>query len=145
MGIPENHLKRIREHLAELNDAIDAGVENKPVTIGLHCSACAIELFELYLHAIHKIPIGKVLKHNWFKKPHEGQKIEPLAERKVGVDFPDKDRIYSLLYEIEELRENLVYGNPTLAQINKVHHAFLRLKQELSEKLKLEGISLEES
>ncbi len=145
MGTPENHLKRIREHLAELNDAIDAGIENKPVTIGLHCSACAMELLELYIHALHKIPIGKVVKHNWFKKPHAGQKIEPLAERKIGVDFPDKEKIYDLIYAIEELRENLVYGNPALTQIKTVYNTFLALKEDLSEKLKKGGIVLEES
>jgi len=143
MGTTENHLKRIWEHLEELKDAIDAGIENKPVTIGLHCSACAIELLELYLHSIHKIPIGKVIKHNWFKKPHPEQKIEPLAERKVDADFPDKKLIYSLIYTIEELRENLVYGNPAPLQIQQVQEAFFQLKSFLAVKLKQEGIDLE--
>lgn len=145
MGTIENHLKRIWEHLDELKDAIDAGIENKPVTVGLHCSACAIELLELYLHSIHKIPIGKVIKHNWFKKPQPGQKVEPLAERKVDAEFPDKDLVYDLIYTIEELRENLVYGNPTPLQIQQVYEAFLQLKLSLAFKLKQEGIEIEKS
>src|SRR3989344_1053198 len=128
MGSIENHQKRIKEHLTELNDAVDAGLENKPVTVGLHCSACSIELLELYLHSLHKIPLGKVVKHNWFKKPHAQQKIAPLAERKLGVDFPEKEKIYALLYTVEDLRENLVYGNPSFSQIKKVFDAFLALK-----------------
>jgi len=145
MGSIENHQKRIKEHLTELNDAVDAGIENKPVTVGLHCSACSIELLELYLHSLHKIPLGKVVKHNWFKRPHSQQKIEPLAERKLGVDFPEKEKIYNLIYSIEDLRENLVYGTPGLSQIKKVYNAFLILKAELSAKLRKEGILLEES
>ena len=145
MGSTENHLKRIREHLEGLRDAIDAGIENKPVTIGLHCSACAIELLELYLHSIHKIPIGKVVKHNWFKKPQEGQKVVPLAKRKMRVEFPDKDKIYNLIYAIEDLRENLVYGTPSEVQIKEVYNAFQRLKSLLSQRLNTEGIDLEKS
>ena len=40
----EEHKRKIKEHLHEINDAIDEGIENKPITIGFHTSACAMEL-----------------------------------------------------------------------------------------------------
>jgi len=82
----EEHEKKIKEHLEEIEDAIDSGIEKKPITIGFHSSACASELLELYLHILNKIPIGKIIKHDWFKKPQLGQKIEPLIERKLPVE-----------------------------------------------------------
>ena len=63
----EEHKKKIKEHLEELDDAINQGIEYKPVTIGFHCSACSIQLLELYLHSINKINISSMLKHDWFK------------------------------------------------------------------------------
>jgi CRISPR/Cas system-associated exonuclease Cas4 (RecB family) len=46
----EEHRRKINEHLTEINDAIEEGIEKKPITIGFHCSACSLELLELYLH-----------------------------------------------------------------------------------------------
>ncbi len=83
----EEHKRKIKEHNEELDEAIDKGVENRAATIGFHCSACSLQILELYLHAAKKIPTGKILKHEWFKKPTVGQKKEALADRKVGVIF----------------------------------------------------------
>jgi hypothetical protein len=78
----DEHKKKIQEHLEELEDAIEKGIEKKPVTIGFHTFACSIQYLELYLHLINKIPIGKIIKHDWFKKHQKSQRIEPLIERK---------------------------------------------------------------
>jgi len=139
----EIHIKKIKEHLGEIKDAIDEGIENKPITIGFHCSACAIELLEVYLHKINKIPLSKVLKHNWFKSPKIEQKKEALAQRKVGVQFQNQEEIYALIYEIEDLRDNLVYGNSNPVQIHRVINSFLKLKLILIDKIKEEGLDLE--
>ena len=72
----EEHKNKIKEHLEEIDDAIREGIEKRPATIGFHCSACSIQLLELYLHITNKIPMGKIIKHDWFKRPHSNQKIE---------------------------------------------------------------------
>ena len=50
----EEHNKKIKEHLEEINDAINQGIEKKPITIGFNCSACSIQYLELYLHITWK-------------------------------------------------------------------------------------------
>jgi len=135
MGAIRDHKKRIREHLEEIEDAIAIGVEKKPITIGFHTSACAIELLELYLHKEGKIPIGKVVKHDWFKRPLPEQKVEPLIERKLQVDFPGKEEIYNLIYILEDNRTNLVYGRTTKEQIELAINTFNKLKEILMERV----------
>jgi hypothetical protein len=143
MTSKENHLRKIREHLDEIKDAIDEGIENKPITIGFHCSACAIELLELFLHQINKIQMGKVLEHNWFKRPSPEQKKEALVDRKIGVEFSGRKEIYELIYTIEDHRNNLIYGNPNKTEIEKVINAFNKLKGFIIEKLQQKGVEIE--
>src|SRR3989344_6593638 len=138
----EEHKKKISEHLEEIDDAIKQGIEKKPVTIGFHCSACPLQFLELYLHALNKIPIGKIIKHDWFKRPKIDQKIEPLIERKLPVIFPKKEEIYNLIYTLEEERNTLMYGKPTKAQIEKVLIEFKKLKEIFVEALKNENIEI---
>ncbi|MBI3190399.1 hypothetical protein HYZ41_01705 [archaeon] len=135
MGAIRDHKRRIQEHLEEIEGAIAVGIERKPVTIGLHASACAVEILELYLHKEGKIPIGKIIKHDWFKKPLPEQKIEPLIERKLMTDFPLKKEIYDLIYKIEENSTNLVYGRPSKEQIETVINSFNKLKNMLTDKI----------
>ena len=123
------HKKKIKEHLEEIEDAIDEGIEKKPITIGFHCSACSIQFLELYLHVINKISIGKIVKHDWFKKPKPEQKKEPLIERKLNVNFSKKQEIYDLIYKIEEERNILMYGKPVKNQIKEILKNFLKLKE----------------
>ena len=142
MTSTDEHIKKIKEHLDELEDAINEGIEKKPVTIGFNCSACSMQLLELYLHLTNKIPIGKVIKHDWFKKPHKGQKIDPLIERKLPINFEEKENIYNLIYQIEENRDNLIYGRAVKEQIEKVYSSFLKLKEILISKIKQKGVEI---
>ena len=142
MTSAEEHKKKIKEHLEEIEDALEEGIEKKPVTIGFHCSACAIQFLELYLHAINKISVGKIIKHEWFKKPLQGQKKEPLIERKLGVEFPEKKEIYSFIYDLEEQRNTLMYGKATPEQLKKVINDFLKLKKIFPALLKNVGIEI---
>lgn len=137
------HKRKISEHLKEISDAIDEGIENKPITIGFHTSACAVEILELYLHKLNLISSGKTIKHNWFEKPKQEQKISPFIERKLSVNFPDKEEIYTLIYIIEENRDNLIYGKSTPHQIKVVLENFLLLKQKLKTKLQELGEEIE--
>lgn len=131
----EEHKKKIREHFDEINDAIEQGIENKPITIGFHCSACALQYLEMYLHLTNKIPIGKIVKHDWFKKPQHKQKIEPLIERKLPVVFPKKQEVYDLIYNIEDKRDSLLYGKPSEGDIKNMLDSFLKLKEIFTEML----------
>lgn len=135
MSAIKDHIKRIKENLEQIEGAISVDIEKRPVTIGLHSSACAIEFLELYLHKEGKIPIGKVIKHDWFKEPKPEQKVEPLIERKLKVDFDSKKEIYNLIYKIENNRNILVYGRPTKDQIELVVNSFNKLKNILIGKI----------
>lgn len=137
------HKEHIQEHLQELADAIAIGVEKRPATIGLHTSACSIELLEIYLHVLGKISFGTMIKHDWFKAPKQGQKIAPLAERKLGVDFPAREAILSLLYVIEEERNKLIYGKPSKVGIDTVLGAFQKLHLLVKERLEEAGEEIE--
>ena len=138
----DEHKKKIEEHLGEIDDAINEGMEKKPVTIGFHCSACSIQLLELYLHVINKLSIGKVIKHGWFKRPKIEQKKEVIIERKLSLDFPRKAEIYELIYSLEEKRNSLMYGKPEQEQIKKVIHTFLKLKEIFNELFENEKFEL---
>jgi len=134
----DEHKKKINEHLEQIEDAIDSGIEKKPITIGFHSSACASELLELYLHILNKIPIGKIIKHDWFKKPQPEQKIEALIERKLSVEFDYKKELYDLIYKIEENRDNLIYDKATKEQIKIVLDSFLKFKELINKLIKQE-------
>lgn len=140
-SIPE-HKKRINEHLEEINDAIDYGLEKRPITIGFHSSACAIEFLEWYLHKKNLISSGKTLKHNWFERPKPEQKILPLIERKLPVHFPKKEEVYDLMYNIESLRDNLIYGKSTKEQVGFILTNFQKLKEIMLKELKELGDDL---
>lgn len=137
------HKEQIKEHIQEINDAIAIGLERRPATLGLHTSACAISLLEAYLHALGKISIGAMIKHEWFKPPKVGQKIAPLAERKIGTEFPHKDDIFSLMYAIEENRNKLIYGKPTKTAIDAVLTSFQKLHKIIKEELEKLGEEIE--
>jgi hypothetical protein len=138
----DEHKKKIKEHLEEIGDAIEEGIENKPVTIGFHCSACSIQFLELFLHVTNRIPVGKIVKHDWFKRPSPEQKKEHLIERKLQVNFERKNEIYALIYDLEEERNILMYGKPTKEQIKKVLSIFLKLKGIFENLLKNENFEL---
>lgn len=139
----DQHKLQIKEHMQELADAIAIGLENRPATLALHVSACSISLVEMYLHVLGKISTGTTIKHDWFKRPKDGQKIAPLAERRLGALFPEKEKILSLLYIIEENRNKLIYGKPTKVASDAVYLSFQRLHELIKEKLKENGVEIE--
>ena len=137
------HKEQIKEHVQEINDAIAIGIEKRPVTLGLHTSACSISLLETYLHKLGKISIGAIIKHEWFKPPKPEQKLAPLAERKIEAEFPFKQELFSLMYTIEEHRNKLIYGKPTNAALTAVFNSFQKLHEIIREKLKELGEEIE--
>ena len=143
MTSADEHIKKIRELLESIRYSIDVGIEKRPVIIGFSCSECSIQLVELYLHKLDKIPTGKLLKHSWFKPPQAGQKKETIIERKLQVDFPNKKQIYNLIYGIEKGRTALVYGKSSKKQIELVLESFNKLKDLLIGELKKMGVEIE--
>lgn len=107
---------------------------NNPKTIAFATSAGAIDLLSIYLHRLEKISLGKIIQHQWFKKLNLEQKIEPLYERKIGIDFPNKKEIYDLMCKIEEKRNILAYSNSTKKDVENILISFWKLKK-LIEKL----------
>ncbi len=139
MSSVTDHKSHIKEHLEVLQDAINVGIANRKATIGLHASACASELLEMYLHLAGLISSGKQVEHEWFKRPQKDQKIEPWIERKLPVNFPDKEKIYEFIYAIEENRNTLVYGKGTESQAKLVLDNFNSLKETLKNKIEERG------
>ncbi len=141
----EEHQKKIQEHLEELYAAMEIGADKRAATIAFHCSAGALQLLELYLHVTSKIEMGRTLNHEWFKRPTSGQKKEPLIDRHLPVDFPQKSEIYEHLYRIEERRNSLMYGKPMQQQVEEVITAFNKLKETFKRLLHNEGIEIQEA
>ncbi|MBS3138716.1 hypothetical protein J4207_03350 [Candidatus Woesearchaeota archaeon] len=139
------HLAKIREHLQEIKDAIAIGIESRPATIGFHTTSCAIDLLEMYLHKTGKIQTGAQIKHEWFKRPKQWQKIMPLAERHLQVIFPNKNEIFELLYSLEENRNKLIYGSSTKNQIQHICITFEQYKKLVGEMLAEEGEQIEDT
>lgn len=144
MTTPSIHRERIREHFDELKDALALGIEQRPATIGFHTSAGAIDLLELYLHASGKIPLGKQIKHDWFKRPKPGQKVKPLAERQLPISFPHKEGVFELLYTLEEGRNKLLYGKSSPADIRQAVDTLEKVKKILLPLLAEAGERLED-
>ena len=86
--------------------------------------------------------MGKVIKHDWFKRPKIEQKKEALIERKLPLDFLRKAEIYELIYNLEEERNSLMYGKPEQEQIKKVINTFLKLKEIFNELFENERFEL---
>lgn|SRR3989338_5378865 len=143
MSSISEHKRRIKEHLEEMQDAIIIGAEKRPATIGFHASACTVEMLEMYLHLSNLISTGKKVNHLWFKKPQRGQKIEPLIERKLTVSLPDKEKIYGLMYSIEESRDDLIYGKPRKGEVESVLESFRNFRNIMEKKIIEKGETFE--
>ncbi len=144
MASQKIHLEKIKEHLQELQDAKAIGIESRPATIGFHTSACAIDLLELYLHKAGTLELGGHIKHEWFKRPATGQKILPLVERKLSIDFEHKEEILELLYVLEDKRNKLIYGNSSKQELELVLRTFDEYKLLLKKLLQEKGETIEE-
>lgn len=143
MSSIDEHKSRIKEHLEELQGAVNIGIEKRPVTVGFHTSSCAMEMIEMYLHLSNLISVGKKVNHAWFSRPQKGQKIEPLIERKLPVSFDGKEKIYELIYTIEDSRDSLIYSKPRKGEIESVFEAFQKLRALMEKKIEERGESLE--
>lgn len=126
--LPETHISAIKESLEVIKEAVQRGIERRQRTIGFVCSAAAVDLLELSLHQKGILPYGNILKHDWFASKQK-------ASRKLPFSFDEKEKILSLLEQIEKKRNILCYGKPqprrTIEEFLETFHTFKELMGEL--------------
>lgn len=110
----ESHLQSIKESLEEIEEAIKKGIEFRQRTIGFHTSASACDMLEALLHKLGLVSPGFVVKHDWFNSMKK-------VKEKIVMEFPKKEKIITLMQEIEKQRNLLCYGKPkskeTIAEV----------------------------
>ena len=101
----ETHYRNLRESLQVIEECIEKGPLQRQRNIGFNVSAACADLFEIFLHSKDLIDPGFVVKHEWFKSKRK-------VQEKFAFDFPSKDEILDILFQIEERRNVLCYGKP---------------------------------
>lgn len=101
----ENHKIRLRESLRGINRAVvDDATENQR-SVGFHASAASADLLNIYLHQAGHLDASADIAHRKLRS-------DKLLHEVVPYDFPNKDRIFELLIQIENARTGLCYGRP---------------------------------
>lgn len=121
----DSHELNLKESVEEIKEAIKKGIEEKQRTIGFHTSSGAADMLEIILHKKGLVDPGFILKHDWFNSKNK------VAD-KLNFDFPRKEEIIGLIYEIESLRNSLCYGRrrkeeeimPVIISFNKLKEIF---------------------
>ncbi|MCK5149586.1 hypothetical protein KAJ87_01525 [Candidatus Pacearchaeota archaeon] len=129
----EQHEEAFKEHLENINRAIDEGVIKNQRNIGFNVSQGSVELFSLFLHKLHLIEgSGDQFDHRIFKNKN-------LINKKLPFDFPLKNKILSFMKEIELERIALCYGSrKPKFRIENVLRNFQELRKIINEGLKNE-------
>lgn len=120
----EDHQQALQEHLTNLDKAIDENVEENQRNIGFNVSQASVELFALYLHALHLIEgSGDQWDHRTFKS-------KKMLEQKVPFSFPEREKILPLMETIERERLLMCYGKrKPQERIEKMILAFRELQK----------------
>ncbi len=126
----EEHDKAYKEHIDNINRAIEEGIEKNQRNIGYNVSQGSLELFAIYLHKLRLIQgSGDQFDHRVFKSKN-------LLAKKVPSDFPYRNEILELMKLIEEERNALCYGARKLkTRIEKVIMSFNELRKIVNENL----------
>lgn len=130
----EKHYERLKESLEVLDESISKNLVKRQRTIGFNCSAASADMFEIYLHENNLIEPGFTVKHEWFKSKNK-------IEEKFPFEFEYKEKIFKLMEEIEDKRNNLCYGTPKPEKIIK--EVILKFN-ELKQLFKKVGVKIEE-
>ncbi|MBU3912576.1 MAG: hypothetical protein KKE50_00640 [Nanoarchaeota archaeon] len=123
----ENHLESYKEHKETIFDwALKVkGIENSQRIIGLHASRAIIDLLSAYLLKRNLIDPGVQINHRWFKSKKVTEHLP---------DFPNKEKIISLMIELELVCEDLTYGSPKPEEkIKEAIFLFNKLEGELKD------------
>lgn len=100
----EEHGKIVREFLDDINEKIKANLlAERQKIIGFSASEAAVNLFAVLLHKKRIIEPSLNINHRYFAS-------QKIAENKFNFNFPNKDKILSLLISQENYRNKLCYG-----------------------------------
>jgi|SRR3989344_8321974 len=135
MTSTDRHQSLLRQSLDLLDLAISKGMLDNSRAIAFAASSGAVDLLSILLHNLGKLSSGKVIEHQWFKRPKPEQKKAPIYEKKLDFNFPHKKEIFSLMCTIEEHRSSLAYGNPTESDVMRVTEAFRKLREIIEKEL----------
>jgi HEPN domain-containing protein len=120
----EEHEKTLQEHLRNLSQSIDQGIEENQRNIGYNVSQGSVELFALYMHHLNLVEgSGDQWDHRIFKSKN-------LVERKIPPQFPHREKILELMESIEKERIPFCYGKrKPQVQIEKIILVFQELRK----------------
>ncbi len=130
----EEHEKAYKEHLENLNQAIEEGIEENQRNVGYNVSQGSVELFAIYLHKLRFIQdSGDQFDHRIFKNKNQ-------IDKKIPAEFPDREKILSLMRDIELERNILCYGRRKQNEkIEKLIKIFNKLRKLINTNLKQNG------
>jgi hypothetical protein len=118
----EDHLRNINESLEVINESIQKGIQERQRNIGFNISVASTEMLEVFLHKLNLLNPGSLIKHEWFSSVRK-------AKEKLTFNFPEKEKILGLLYEIESKRNIFCYGKPQpIEAISEIIKLFNKLK-----------------
>lgn len=127
----EQHKEAFREHLNNINRAIDENIEENQRNLGFNISQGSVELFSIFLHKLNFIESsGDQIDHRIFKN-------KKLIDKKIPLDFPSKKKILNLMRAIEEERTALCYGSrKPVTRIKKAILNFNQLRKIINNEIK---------
>lgn len=127
----EEHEEAYKEHLKNIERAIDEGIEENQRNLAYNITQGAVELFSIYLHKLNLIQgSGDQLDHRIFKSQNR-------IKNKIPNDFPSKKKIIQLLIKIESERNALCYGTrKPKERIEKIINHFNKLREIINKNLK---------
>ena len=127
----EEHEKAYKEHLKNIQRAIEEGVEENQRNISFNISQGSVELFSIYLHKLNLLQgSGDQFDHRVFKSKN-------LISKKVPPDFASKKEILEIMSLIETERIALCYGNrKPKERIEKLIFNFNKLREIINKNLK---------
>ena len=130
----EEHEKAYKEHLDNLNSAIENGIEECQRNIGFNISQGSVELFAIFLHKFNLIhSSGDQIDHRIFKSKN-------LIEKKLSFDFSQKKKILELMKKIEEERNALCYGSrKPKSRVEKIIIDFNELRKIINKEIEDAG------
>ena len=100
----EDHEQAYKEHIRNINRSIEEGIEENQRNLGFNISQGSVELISIYLHKLNLIQSsGDQLDHRIFKS-------NSLSEKRLPIDFPEKQTILAIMRKIEEERNVVCYG-----------------------------------
>jgi len=126
----EDHEKAYKEHLDNLNKAIEQGIEENQRNIGYNISQGSTELFAIYMHKLHLLETsGDQFDHRTFKN-------KSLIEKKIPPKFKDRSRILEIMKFIETERNIICYGKRKIkSRIEKLIKKFQELRKLINKNL----------